>query len=168
VHALGIESERHGHYDPQGLIGVGSNVVRNIQKGENISGDLFDGVAIVAGDGAIGASMVNPKPVVKTTTTVCYLLLVLYPKESHLYFSSRFIVSKARVSGRLTEKEGQELSRPATMHVSSPTRNMSIQRTLNSKKKSPRGKEFRKPNTLNHLVRTHLISSRQEQYTQTI
>ncbi|KAJ6261668.1 Delta(24)-sterol C-methyltransferase [Drechslerella dactyloides] len=62
----GIESARHGKYDPQGLVGVGTNVVKGIEKGEKINGDIFDGIAIVASDGVMGSSGFKPK--VKTTT----------------------------------------------------------------------------------------------------
>ncbi|KAJ5116800.1 hypothetical protein N7456_001148 [Penicillium angulare] len=56
----GIESARHGgKFDPQGMISVGSNVVKDIQRGENPSGDIFDGIAIVAGDGLVGSSAVK-------------------------------------------------------------------------------------------------------------
>ncbi|KAF9500703.1 hypothetical protein BDN71DRAFT_1381516 [Pleurotus eryngii] len=52
----GIESARHHKYDPQGMIGVGTNVVKDFsQKREDrLGGDVFDGVVIAASDGLIG------------------------------------------------------------------------------------------------------------------
>ncbi|KAJ8482067.1 hypothetical protein ONZ45_g15082 [Pleurotus djamor] len=60
----GIESARHHKYDPQGMIGVGTNVVRDFsQKKEGeLGGDIFDGVVIAAGDGLIGKGGVKVRP----------------------------------------------------------------------------------------------------------
>ncbi|KAK6516011.1 hypothetical protein TWF281_004601 [Arthrobotrys megalospora] len=68
----GIESARHGgKYDPQGMVAVGTNVVRDIQRGEHPSGDIFDGIAIAVGDGMIGSSAVRgPTAVAEQRTTV--------------------------------------------------------------------------------------------------
>ncbi|KAI1645145.1 uncharacterized protein F4817DRAFT_367011 [Daldinia loculata] len=54
----GIESSRTGHYDPQGIIDISTNVVRDVQKGntEGLGSDIFDGVVLAAGDGMVGAS----------------------------------------------------------------------------------------------------------------
>jgi len=68
----GIESARHGKFDPQGLVGAGAHVIKDIQEGKNSSGDIFDGVLIVAGDGMIGASEIT-RPT--RTTTVRSLTL---------------------------------------------------------------------------------------------
>ncbi|KAL4263801.1 hypothetical protein AB1N83_005357 [Pleurotus pulmonarius] len=52
----GIESTRHHKYDPQGMIGVGTNVVKDFsqRKEDKLGGDVFDGVVIAASDGLIG------------------------------------------------------------------------------------------------------------------
>ncbi|KAK2757729.1 hypothetical protein FQN54_004698 [Arachnomyces sp. PD_36] len=58
----GIETARHdGKYDPQGMVAVGTNVVRDIQRGKHPVGDIFDGVVIAACDGLIGASKAKGK-----------------------------------------------------------------------------------------------------------
>ncbi|KAK4194490.1 hypothetical protein QBC40DRAFT_319439 [Triangularia verruculosa] len=66
----GIETQRKGKYDPQGGIDIGTNVVRDIQKGdmEHLGTDIFDGVVLAAGDGMVGSSTVKgPAKVGKTT-----------------------------------------------------------------------------------------------------
>jgi len=51
-------------------VAVGTNIVRDIQRGEHPSGDIFDGIAIAVGDGLISAETARAPPVLEPKTTV--------------------------------------------------------------------------------------------------